>query len=707
MRLGFLVVSAVVGTWGTLHHPAFHEWRYSRMSLPELEAQRGRGADDPRLLFHLGRQLNVRGRFAEADPLLRQAVGMDPESARLRDEWAKALLGSGLTTAAFGQLRQFAGTHPASADARFILGKFYFTQDSMRRACEELEAAVRLSPARAEAWAYLAGARDALGDLERAREAASRAVARQPRNGGYRLMLASLLSRTHRLREAGHEYAAAVRMDGTSAVARIEYADWLLRIAGNAPGDPRAEHEARTAVRLDPQNGRAHLLLGRVLLLRDRKRDALPSLLRAAELEPHDPAPALELRQAHRALEDPSQAAAWNDRYLRRQKRSDRKQALLDALRKNPKDPVPHRKLARLFAEQDDAGSCIRHHAAALRMALDAPRTLIAAAEDLTQAGYAATALPLARRAVDVAGANPAAHEALGNALLALGHYHLAGQEFNKTASWWPERTPVLRKRLTEYRARRLANPPPSERAYQEARKLERSMIGPRRFTPEVEGKARQAVELEPTNREYLYYLLRVQMALRRNREALETVGRLLSLSPDDARARSLRAVLRLEEAHSPEALAAVEADLKAAAGDPAAAATYRYGLGLLALRRADGRQAAAHLREAIRLDPEVDVTYYKLFQAERLAGNTAAAERALRQYEKRQERKRLQAEALGDIAQNPDNRDLYDRAARVFDSHGMSSQAEAIRKEAHRRFQKRESPPTSPVPAPPEPGRS
>src|SRR5262245_32680415 len=142
--------------------PAVQEWRLAHASLPALLRERGSRSDDPRLLYHVGLRLNQQGRFAEAESNLRRAVGLDPESPRLRDEWTRALLGTGHVTEAFTQLRQFVGTHPDSASAHLILGKFYFAQQSMQRAREEFERTTTLAPDDAEAWAYLSQAANQL-----------------------------------------------------------------------------------------------------------------------------------------------------------------------------------------------------------------------------------------------------------------------------------------------------------------------------------------------------------------------------------------------------------------------------------------------------------------------------------------------------------------------------------------------------------------
>jgi Flp pilus assembly protein TadD len=132
--LGLLAIITLAVIWALRHTPWYQEWHYARLSLPSLQRLRGDRTDDPRLLYHIGRRLNQQERFGEADPLLRIAVGLEPEEPRLRDEWARALLGSGRITAAFGQLREFAGKNPGSAQAHLLLGKFYFTQHSLPRA---------------------------------------------------------------------------------------------------------------------------------------------------------------------------------------------------------------------------------------------------------------------------------------------------------------------------------------------------------------------------------------------------------------------------------------------------------------------------------------------------------------------------------------------------------------------------------------------
>ena len=686
------VISAAGLAFVARQTPWYAEWQYARLSLAELEAEGagGNGENNPRLLYYLGRRLNEQQRYAQADPILRRAVGLDPHAPRLRDEWARALLGSGLTTAAFGQLREFAGTHPDSALAHLLLGKFYFTQNSMKRASEELERAVSLNPSLADGWAYLAGAADALGDAKRARAAAEKAVALRPKHAPDRLILAGFLAASGDAAAAHREYDAAVRLGPNNPAVHREYARWLLSSGGVGEKAVQAEEHARRAVTLDPADPAAQLVLGRTLAQRGDDASAAPILSRAAALAPHEPAPALTLAQTLRRLGRANEARVWEAAYLVRQKNKTEEGRLRDQIRVAPEARGPRLAMARLLARRGDVAGCVRQHAAARRVALDAPAALIAAANDLTDVGRPALALPLAQRAIKVSRASPMAHEALGNALLALNNVREAAASYDKTATWLPGRFPVLQEKLRRHFAQRARVAAEAENAFRAAVRQERTQVGPQRVTSNVERLARRAVTLQPNEARYWRYLLQVQMALRKNDAAIQTANRLLALAPNDAQAHVLLALLLVDRASDPADLGVVEQHLKIAETDPNLEPAWRYGRGLLALKRRQAAEAVRELSASARLDPSADVTYYKLAAAQDLAGNAPEARRALGIFRRRQNEKRLQASVLGDIAQHPDQPDRYARAAQVFAAQGLPEQAAAIRAEAQRRFGRR-----------------
>jgi tetratricopeptide (TPR) repeat protein len=683
-RALFLLGALGVGLWGGFHHPKYREWHLARLSLLALEKERGGRMDDPVLLYYLGLRLNQQGRYREADPLLRQAVGLDPESPRCRDAWAQALLGSGLTTAAFGELREFAGIYPASAPAHLILGKFYVTQRSMTRAREELHRSLELDPASGEAWAYLSGAESDLGDQEAAREAAHKAVELRPGNAGDHLVYAALLAQADHGAEARREFVAAAHLDPGRSELHLEYSRWLLQHGTESGDGGLAEAEAQRAVALAPQDAGAQAALGQALLRNGREAEAIAPLTQAATLAPDDPASALALAQICRRLNRSKEADAWQRTYLERQSYAAEQHRLWEKIRIDPHDSAAHSQLAHLLGRHGDVEGAVRHHSMALHCAPDAPPALTAAANDLIEGGHAAAALPLAQRAVGIASANPAAHEALAGALLGTGQDKPALQEYTKAASWMPDRVPLYRKRLAQAAAERAAHPSPAERAYRLAHAQEQ--LGPRRFTPETEALAQQAVALEPTNPTYVRYLFQVQISRKETAAALATGPHLLTLLPDDASAHALMAVLLVDSANRPEEFDVVERHLQAAQSDPSAAATWRYGLGVLALRRKQGAAAVRELKQALALDPSADLIWYKLSLAQSIAGDAVGSGKTMAVYQRRQEAKRRQMEALSAIAEHPDQPEPYRRAALLFESYGLKAQAQGLLQEGRRR---------------------
>jgi tetratricopeptide (TPR) repeat protein len=451
--LSLAVGALALGLWGVVHHPRFQEWRLARISLSQLRQESRSQQDDYQILYYLGRSLNARQQFAEAVPVLNHAAELQPDSARIRSEWARALLGSGNVSTAYRELAQFAGTHPASAEAHFLLGKFYATQHAMARAREELEKATGIDPDQAAAWAYLADAREELGDLAGARQAAVQAIARRPGRAEDHLRLALLLAGPDRNPEAQREFARATQLAPENAVAHREFARWLLAQA-RAPAERQtALAEARRAEALRPQDPQTQLVLGRAFAALGQPDAAAGPLQRAAEQLPGDADAARELAAVLGTLGRSREQQRWDALYRERVQFASTLKSLAEQLRAAPDAREPHRRLARLLALHGDTIGCLRNAAAALRCPVDSPPALAAAANALTDGGHADRALSLARRAVTLARSSPTAHQALGNAQLGLGKEDEAVREYRLAASGAPMLRPEIEKRLARFRA--------------------------------------------------------------------------------------------------------------------------------------------------------------------------------------------------------------------------------------------------------------
>ena len=433
-RLGALICLAAIGLVSAscvLQSGRYQDWRLARLPLAALQSELQARGETPRLLYYVGLRLNEAKRFAEADGYLRQGVGLDMESAPLREEWARALLGSGKTTAAFDELKQFVGTHPGLAAAHLLIAKIYYTQRSMSHAKDELDRAIALEPHNLEAHLYLAGANDSLHDLEGARQAAATATDLQPDSAAAHLVLASLCSRTNRpLQETRSEFQKAIMLAPQNAAAHQEYARWLLDTASSADDRVLAMDNARKAIALGIDDSASYLVLGRALMDSGDNSGAIDPLTQAAKLSPDDPASALALSQVFHILKQSKPTDAWRRNYLVRQQNMTEKKRLQQAVIVAPDDRVPKGALARWLGRHGDVDGCAHHYSMAKRSPIDSPIVLIATSQALLEGGYSSLALPLCARAVESARHSPDAHEALGDALLEARRVEAANEEY-------------------------------------------------------------------------------------------------------------------------------------------------------------------------------------------------------------------------------------------------------------------------------------
>jgi tetratricopeptide (TPR) repeat protein len=702
-----LSAAAVLLTARSLTHTGWYQhWRYGRMSLEQLATEAKDQRANPIVLYYYGKSLDASGRYTEALVPLERSAGLDPDDARVRGEWSIAQLAGGYITGAFGQLTQFVHSHPDSAEGHMILGRFYVAQNSYARATEELEQAVRFDPRLGEAWSLLAGARQQLGSYAPARDAARQAVALRPKSAVDHMLLATLLLATNDRNGARQEYAAAVALAPNEPGLLCGYARLLLK-DGDAKDISLAEQMARRAVAVAPDYLEASFDLGRALMQEGKPAEALEPLKIAASTLPQgtpqstlpanepdqflDPASALELARAYRKLGRETEAASWEQRYLRRQKMADEDHRLSDAVRDHPERVEAHRQRAIFLAQRGEVEGVARSLAQAMHSAPDAPTVLVATANALTDAGYGMLSAPLARRAAAFSQNSPAVFEAWGNALLAIGQTHEAAVKYAKAAGWWPEKMPLYQQKIADCVRQRKQHPSEAEKLYAQAVALRRASLGAALNADRVQSLLERAVTLEPGNTDYRRALLRLLVRRHEPVEAEQAARELLVLSPEDGTGHAMLALILLQRSDSENDLAEVEAHLNQAERvgmeESAILPTVHYGQGVLAMRREQAREAVRLLRLAAAEDPSADATYFQLAQAESLAGNLAEAAKARTELSTRQERKQEQRDLLNRIVEKPNDRQRYVEAIRFFTRCGMKAQADAVEIEMRRRF--------------------
>lgn len=388
----------VVGAIAAPYTDPWREARYRHLSPDALEHERVAHPTDPVLLFWLGQRLNEQARYGEAVPVLQTAAQADPTDARIRDAWAQSLLGTGRSTQALAQLKQFAASRPGDAHPFLLLGKLHATLGADAPAQEALEQATRLDANSAEAWALL-------GDVyyRRAREfeaeaALCRAIALSPTFAAAHLSLARVLS-DNNPREAGEEFRRASELAPHHALARRERAEFLYT-QGNLKA---AEAEAQACLQINANDGRAHLVLGRCLVDRQAFTEARAPLESATMLAPFDPVPAQYLQRLYARTGNVKAAKAWAKRLAQNHAVAAEGRRLRDALLTHPADTTLNRRMARYQAKLGKVEDCVHHLAIALQTTLDAPATLQTAASDLRQAGHESAAQALEARIANTA----------------------------------------------------------------------------------------------------------------------------------------------------------------------------------------------------------------------------------------------------------------------------------------------------------------
>lgn len=669
-----LGIAIAVLAWRVLPYvPAYKESIYSRADVKQLLRDQREHVDDPIFLYHLGRKLNNSGQFTSADAYLERAAGLDPDSDRIRDEWARALMGHGQVTVAFGILSQFSASHPNSAAAAQLLGKFYISREDWRPASEALTRSSQLAPGNAQTWALLANALIKMGRYLDARTALTKAISLQPDKPESHIQLAVLLENSDQM-AARAEYENAIRLAPKNPLALRQYGRFLFD-----HGEPaKAEQMARISLTGAGEDTSAHLLLGRALAAQAKWLEAASELELTARQAPYDPQPPEQLRRAYRALALPERAAAWDAIYRRLTRSQNERRRLQDATQADPKNPALHHQFAAALAEISDVAGCIREEAFAQRTTPDNPRALAAAAQDLSRAGHNEEALPVARQAAREK-RNPEAEETLADILLGLGRLHEAAVHYELIRDIRRERYPDYKRRLSAAAERIAGSNRPAE-------KMLRSAMSEQDTEKAIAG-LNAALQLEPENTRCLRALLQLRMARKEFEEAAATAAQLTHISPEDGVAHTLYVAARLARLGDGQIIEEMFQDfdrrLQAAAQDPAALTTLCFDRGVISCKRGQWQQAIDNLKLADRLAPRSMATLLWLERALRQSGDQAGAQAVqVRLNSIKREQELLTATR----AQNAIAAD-YESLAAYYQAQGLQNAAQSVRMEAKRRF--------------------
>ena len=240
-------------------------------------------ADGPDARLWLGRAFLAMGKAADAVPLLEAAAAGISGDPSVFVDIARAYEMGGRVDIARAWLLSAANVHPEAAELREALARLALQAGDTATASSQSEAAVRLASESAGAWLVAAGAREATGDVERARLAIDRSLALDASSAHAWALGARVVQAAGDTGLASHYRGMAAHLAGTQPAetqppgplpAEVEQ---LYGIVTRDPAQVRAYRDRATVAGIIDLPERALYYLD--LVIRDIAGGATPDLL--------------------------------------------------------------------------------------------------------------------------------------------------------------------------------------------------------------------------------------------------------------------------------------------------------------------------------------------------------------------------------------------------------------------------------------------
>jgi len=246
-------------------------------------------------LNDLAADLARKGRHAEAIPIWRKAVELDPEDSRSRYYLGVSLQSEGRNEEAIAEFQKSLEIKPDNAAAYTNLGVIfqgmgqqdaaiaYFAR-SQAAAVSEWTQMVELFPEEAKAHFNLALALDKQSRLPEAIEQYQKAVALDPQNAPAYTNLAIDLAKMGKLDEAIGQFERCLELTPGSAKAHGNFGAALIEKHRIEEG----MEQCRKALEIDPDYADAHSSLAAALAMTDKLDEAISHLEKAVAINPKD-----------------------------------------------------------------------------------------------------------------------------------------------------------------------------------------------------------------------------------------------------------------------------------------------------------------------------------------------------------------------------------------------------------------------------------
>ncbi len=227
-----------------------------------------------------GKAYAAQGKDKEAIIQFSNAIKIDPRYADAHFELAKAYLKSGSPIGAYTELRHTVDLDPKNLEARLDLGQIYLAGHAYQKSLEQANAILDIDPKNADAWGLKSGIAMANNDHGEALKDIQQALTYDPNRAGFHAQLGLIQGSDPSTATKGEDQVRqAVKLDPKNAAAHLLLASMLQR-KGDTAG---AESEAQAATQVDPKNARAWLMLAALYYQHGDKPKAEATLMQATD----------------------------------------------------------------------------------------------------------------------------------------------------------------------------------------------------------------------------------------------------------------------------------------------------------------------------------------------------------------------------------------------------------------------------------------
>jgi tetratricopeptide (TPR) repeat protein len=277
---------------------------FGRAAQFEEQFAASNGADAGALDRAASLYLNA-GDAAKAIPLAREAARAHP-SAAAEDTLGRALVAAGQPDEGRKRLAEAWKQQNSSAEIAFDYVQLLLHDQDFTEAAAVLEQALRSNPKNAQLTLALGVARYGQRRFEEAIVAFLNTIAIDPRIEQPYVFLGRMLD------QAGSHLAAVKKADEAWAAANPKNAAAQLQLAktilASGGGQDQVEPLLRRAIALDSRNWEAHYQLGLLLSKKHAYREAAEELTSSIKLNPKDPLPHYHLARVYDRLGMPGRA---------------------------------------------------------------------------------------------------------------------------------------------------------------------------------------------------------------------------------------------------------------------------------------------------------------------------------------------------------------------------------------------------------------